>query len=155
MGRRAQGELVLSQLGRQEWMALTLRREAAQALALRARIVLGCAGGLENKVVAARQRVTQQTGKWRRSYVEQQLDGLLDAPRGGALARSTMRASNGTPERCTHDCMRHGTTTLFAALDIDTGEVSASSIGAIAAASSCSSYALSKPARLSTWTCTW
>ncbi|KAF7964230.1 hypothetical protein AWV80_40510 [Cupriavidus sp. UYMU48A] len=29
----------------------------------------------------------------------------------------------GTPERRTHDCMRHGTTSLFAALDISTGEV--------------------------------
>lgn len=79
MGRKAQGELVLSQLEREE------RRKIARALALRARIVLGCADGLDNKVVAARQRVTQQTvGKWRRPYVEQQLDGLLDAPRSGA-----------------------------------------------------------------------
>jgi transposase len=29
----------------------------------------------------------------------------------------------GIPERRTHDCMRHGTTTLFAALDIASGEV--------------------------------
>lgn len=29
----------------------------------------------------------------------------------------------GIPERRTHDCMRHGTTTLFAALNIATGEV--------------------------------
>ena len=29
----------------------------------------------------------------------------------------------GIPERRTHDYMRHGTTTLFAALDIATGEV--------------------------------
>ncbi len=29
----------------------------------------------------------------------------------------------GIPERCTHDYMRHGTTTLFAPLDIATGKV--------------------------------
>src|SRR6516165_7731081 len=55
------------------------RRKTAQALALRARIVLGCAAGLGNKAVAARERVTVQTvGKWRRRFVERGLDGLLD-----------------------------------------------------------------------------
>ena len=85
MGRRAAGELVLSEAEREELVALTLRRKTAQALALRARIVLACADGLANKTVAARQRVTQQTvGKWRSRYVEHRLDGLLDAPRSGA-----------------------------------------------------------------------
>ena len=63
----------------------TQRRKTAQALALRARIVLGCAAGLSNKAVAARERVTVQTvGKWRRRFVERGLDGLLDEPRPGA-----------------------------------------------------------------------
>jgi transposase len=62
----------------------TQRRKTAQALALRARIVLGCAAGLSNKAVAARERVTPQTvGKWRRRFVERGLDGLLDEPRPG------------------------------------------------------------------------
>src|ERR1700756_1344844 len=60
------------------------RRKTAQALALRARIVLGCAAGLSNKAVAARERVTPQTvGKWRRRFVEHSVDGLLDEPRPG------------------------------------------------------------------------
>lgn len=85
MGRRAQGQLVLTEAERDELVALTLRRKTAQALALRARIVLACAGGQANKAVAARQRVTQQTvGKWRARYIQQRLDGLLDAPRSGA-----------------------------------------------------------------------
>lgn len=85
MGRRTQGQLVLTEAEREELVALTLRRKTAQALALRARIVLACADGQANKAVAARQRVTQQTvGKWRARYIEQRLDGLLDAPRPGA-----------------------------------------------------------------------
>src|SRR5215467_12335945 len=60
----------------------TQRRKTAQALALRARIVLGCAAGLS--AVAAHERVTPQTvGKWRRRFVERGLDGLLDEPRPG------------------------------------------------------------------------
>ena len=62
----------------------TQRRKTAQGLALRARIVLGCASGLSNKAVAARERVTAQTvGKWRRRFLERGVDGLLDEPRPG------------------------------------------------------------------------
>jgi transposase len=62
----------------------TQRRKTAQALALRALIMLGCASGLSNKVVAARERVTAQTvGKWLRRFIEHGLDGLLDEPRPG------------------------------------------------------------------------
>ena len=225
MRGRPKAELVLSQTEREQLTALTLRRKTGQALALRARIVLSCAEGLENKAVAARQRVMSQTvSKWRARFVSQRLDGLLDAPRPGAprsiddarvdaviaktlestpagathwstrdMARAmglsqtavsriwrafglqphrqeTFKLSSdplfvekvrdivglylnpplkamvlcvdeksqiqaldrtqpilplgpGVPERRTHDYMRHGTTTLFAALDIATGEV--------------------------------
>ncbi|MEX3901561.1 helix-turn-helix domain-containing protein, partial [Paraburkholderia sp. BR10954] len=62
-----------------------MRRKTAQALALRARIVLACAEGTDNRTVAAKLRVTQQTvSKWRVRYVMHRLDGLLDAPRPGA-----------------------------------------------------------------------
>jgi transposase len=225
MSGRPKTQLMLSESEREQLEALTLRRKTAQALALRARIVLACAAGADNKVVAARQRVTQQTvSKWRARFVEQRLDGLLDAPRPGAprtiddsrvdaviaktlesvpsgathwstrsMARDaglsqtavsriwrafglqphrqeTFKLSSdplfvekvrdivglyldppikamvlcvdeksqiqaldrtqpllplapGIPERRTHDYARHGTTTLFAALDIATGEV--------------------------------
>lgn len=60
-------------------------RDELKALALRARIVLACADGQDNKVVAARQRVTpQMVSKRRARFVERRLDGLLDAPRSGA-----------------------------------------------------------------------
>ena len=45
----------------------------------------------------------------------------------------------GRPERRTHDYVRHGTTTLFAALDIATGQVTASARTATAIRSSCGS----------------
>lgn len=64
-----------------EW---TRRRKSAQALALRARIVLACAQGALNGEVAQRLRVTPQTvGKWRRRFIDLRLDGLPDAPRPG------------------------------------------------------------------------
>lgn len=85
MRGRPKAELVLSPAEHEQLTALTLRRKTAQALALRARIVLACAQGFDNKTVAARQRVTQQTvSKWRARFVELRLDGLLDAPRPGA-----------------------------------------------------------------------
>lgn len=59
-------------------------RRRTTALALRARIVLGCAQGANNTQVAQRLGVKQQTvGKWRGRFVAQRLDGLLDAPRPG------------------------------------------------------------------------
>ena len=85
MARRRLAALVLSETERMELASLAARRNTAQALALRARIVLGCAEGKRNKEVASRLGVDQGTvGKWRRRFVEQRLDGLRDEPRSGA-----------------------------------------------------------------------
>ena len=76
---------MLTEVEHDQLTALTLQRKTAQASALRARIVLACAGGVDNKIVASRQHVTPQTvSKWRARFVEHRLDGLLDAPRPGA-----------------------------------------------------------------------
>jgi transposase len=70
---------------RSELTSLASRRSTAQALALRARIVLACAEGGQNKVIAARLEVDPETvGKWRRRFIERRLEGLYDEPRSGA-----------------------------------------------------------------------
>src|SRR6185295_13014416 len=62
------------------------RPTTAQALALRARIILACADlGASLTTVAKTLKVTRPTvGKWRRRFEEQRLEGLLDEPRPGA-----------------------------------------------------------------------
>ncbi len=63
----------------------TRRATTAQALALRARLVLGCASGATNTGIAQRLGLTRPTvGKWRQRFVTQRLAGLLDEPRPGA-----------------------------------------------------------------------
>ena len=58
------------------------RRSTAQALALRARIVLAAADGLANGEIAEQVGVSRPTvTKWRNRFAERRLDGLLDEPR--------------------------------------------------------------------------
>lgn len=196
-------ELVLTDLERSELEKLARRRKTAQALALRARIVLQCAQGKSHLAIAELLGVSNVTvGKWRRRFVENRLDGLADEPRPGqprkitdedvervivmtleqkpkhathwstramaeaaglkisedpffiekvrdvvglylnpperalvlcvdeksqvqALDRSQplLPMRPGQAERRTHDYYRHGTTSLFAALDVATGRV--------------------------------
>jgi hypothetical protein len=51
-GRRAAPEIALSDEERSELESLSRRRKTAQAMAMRARIVLACAEGLQSKQVA-------------------------------------------------------------------------------------------------------
>ncbi len=61
------------------------RPRTAQALALRARIVLACESGRSDVAVAKELEVFRHTvGKWRKRFIELRLDGLLDEPRPGA-----------------------------------------------------------------------
>lgn len=83
-GRRLP-ELVLSSEERESLERWARRPKTAQALALRARIILRCSTGASNAAVAQELEITPATvGKWRQRFVDQRLDGLLDKPRPGA-----------------------------------------------------------------------
>src|SRR5512142_2175936 len=69
---------------------LARRWKTSQAMAIRARIVLGCADGTPNGIVARRLRITAATVcKWRERFRQQRLEGLLDEPRVGAPRKIT------------------------------------------------------------------
>jgi transposase len=84
-GGRPKAELVLSTEERLALERLANRRKSAQAMAVRARIVMCCAKGDTNRDVAQQLGVSEgMVGKWRRRFVEHRLDGLSDDPRPGA-----------------------------------------------------------------------
>jgi len=84
-GGRPKATLTLTDDERQKLEAWASRPKSTQRLATRARIILACAEGLDNKAVAARLRVdTSTVGKWRRRFLDARLDGLADEPRPGA-----------------------------------------------------------------------
>jgi len=77
--------LTLEDPDRETLTRWTRRPTTAQALAQRARIVLAAADGRPNDAIARELSITPHTvGKWRRRYLEQGPDGLLDEPRPGA-----------------------------------------------------------------------
>ena len=108
---RPKAKLTVAPGEREALLSWTRRRKTAQALALRARIVLRCAEGVDNTVVAEELGVTKFTvGKWRRRFVERRLDGLFDEPRPGTprriadkdLERVLVKTLEETPRDATH-----------------------------------------------------
>jgi transposase len=106
--------LVLSDEERETLVRWSRRAKSAQALALRCRIVLGCAedGGLRaNQDVAAQLGIWPQTvTKWRKRFLDRRLEGLADEPRPGAPRRITdeqvedviVKTLEATPGNATH-----------------------------------------------------
>lgn len=95
--------------------SLAHRSRTAPHLARRARIVLACAEGHDNKVVAKRLRMSQTTVcKWRARFLRDRLDGLYDEPRPGAPRRISdeqieqviVRTLEETPDGATHWSIR-------------------------------------------------
>jgi transposase len=87
------------------------RRSSAQALALRSRIVLAAAEGLNNTEIAARlDLAVSSVRKWRKRFAEHRLDGLTDEPRPGRPRTITdeqveqviVRTLETTPKDATH-----------------------------------------------------
>jgi len=91
------------------------RHRVARSLSERCRIVLRCADGLQGKQVAAELGVSEHTvGKWRRRFLSDRIDGLLDEPRSGrprsidddAVAAVIERTLRTKPDDATHWSIR-------------------------------------------------
>jgi transposase len=103
--------LILTDDERVRLDSLAHRSRTAPPLARRARIILACAEGHDNKAVAKRLRMSQTTVcKWRARFVRERLDGLYDEPRPGAprqisdeqIEQVIVRTLEETPRGQTH-----------------------------------------------------
>jgi transposase len=110
MGRPTK-PILLKQEERSKLREWARRPKTAQRLAIRARIVLGCADGKENRQVARELRITDQTVcKWRERFRIDGLEGLADEPRPGAPRKISdaqvealiTRTLESTPAQGTH-----------------------------------------------------
>jgi transposase len=87
---RVKPPLILTEEERETLERWARRPTTAQALAQRARIVLRCATGHANQVVAREVGVSRLTvGRWRQRFVTKRVAGLLDEPRPGAPRKIT------------------------------------------------------------------
>jgi transposase len=76
--------LALTGAEREQLTRWARRGKTSQVLALRAKIVLACADGRDNKVVAAEFRVGEHmVARWRGGFARKRLDGLTDEKRPG------------------------------------------------------------------------
>ena len=108
---RPKAALVVTPEQRQTLDSMAHRARTAPLLARRARIVLACATGLDNTIVAKKLRMSQPTvGRWRQRFIDKGVDGLLDEPRPGTprkigdtqVETIVTRTLESTPPGATH-----------------------------------------------------
>jgi transposase len=102
--------------GEQTYLERQVRRHrVARSLSERCRIILRCAKGVPSKVVAAELGVHEHTvGKWRRRFLKDRVEGLLDEARPGRprtidddqIAAVIERTLRSTPVDATHWSIR-------------------------------------------------
>lgn len=82
---RPKQPLNLTEEEHNQLQSLAHRARSQSLLARRARVVLACGEGLDNKTVARKVRVSLgMVGKWRSRFLKTRLEGLYDEPRPGA-----------------------------------------------------------------------
>lgn len=81
---RPTAPLVLSSDERDYLERQVRRHRVARSMSERCRIILRCADGFPSKVVAAKLGIHEHTvGKWRRRFLKDRIEGLLDETRPG------------------------------------------------------------------------
>lgn len=112
---RPKAELVLTPEEREALESCAHRSRTAPQLARRARIVLTCASGLDNRTAARKLHLQPKTvGLWRARFIRDRMEGLLDEPRPGAprkigdeLVEDVVRRTlETTPRGATHWSVR-------------------------------------------------
>jgi transposase len=107
--------LVLSSDERASLERQVRRHRVARSLSERCRVILRCADGAQSKSVAAELGVHEHTvGKWRRRFLKDRLEGLLDEARPGRprtidddqVAAVIERTLSSTPSDATHWSIR-------------------------------------------------
>ena len=82
---RPKQALCLSEEEQRRLGSLAQRARSVPAVARRARVVLACAEGLDNRAVAKKLRCSLgMVGKWRARFLKKRLEGLYDEQRPGA-----------------------------------------------------------------------
>jgi transposase len=108
---RPRKPLIVTNEERERLDSLAHRARSQPLLARRARVVLACAEGLDNKSVARKLRCSVgMVGKWRARFLKDGLDGLHDEPRPGAprrvndaqIERVIVQTLESTPRGQTH-----------------------------------------------------